>query len=98
PEPGRIVDGVEDRGLDVVAVVVVATLELVAAGDQPESLLHAVLDALVDDALLVAGDERTHVRRWTRWSPDLDLAGKVGHPVEKAVVDSPADRKSTSSS
>src|SRR5262245_21795556 len=89
PEPRRIVDGVEDRGLDVVAVVVVATLELVAAGDQPESLLHAVLDELVDDTLLVAGDERPHVRRLTRWSPNLDLAGEIGHPVEKAVVDSP---------
>src|SRR5207247_10801048 len=52
---GRVIDPIEDGGLHVVAVVVALAGELVAAGDQPESFVHSVLDVLLHHALLVRG-------------------------------------------
>src|SRR5262245_43458174 len=85
-EPGRVVDAVEDCGLDVVAVVVAGAGKFVAAGDQPEPLVHAVLDVLLDHALLDRGDQRPHVGGRFRRMPDLDLPRQLRHAGQELLV------------
>src|SRR5215472_15742735 len=86
-QPGCVVDTVEDRGFDVVAVVVAGAGKLVAAGNQPEPVVHAELDVFLDHALLGGGDQRPHVGGRLRRMPDLDLPRQFRHAGQELLVD-----------